>query len=138
MANQVQNQLASGILDQFHVNIGLNLQTKLQDWSGRQDVAYESMKGLMVKDWHSLSDFNLQMSLYSATNLILRIAWDIIKNVVPNNPQMLATLVHIPGFGINPLGASVLSLVGVSNIIIAPQDILNNATTFQATISSVS
>lgn len=138
MANNVQNQLAGGILDQFHVNIGLNLQTKLQDWSSRQDLQYESMKGLMNKDWHSIADFNFQLAQYSSTNLILRAAWAVIQSLVPNNPKMLATLIHIPSFGSNPLGSSVLSLVGVENLLVAPQDILGDADTFNSTISSVS
>ncbi len=137
MGNQVQSQLASGILNQFHVDIGLNLQSKLQDWSGRQDVQYESMKGLMNRDWHSLSDFNFQMSLYSSTNLILRAAWQVIQSLTPSNLQMLATLITIPSFGSVPLGSSVLSLVGVENIIVAPQDILGDTNTFANTIGSI-
>lgn len=137
MANQVQSQLASGILDQFHVNIGLNLQSKLTDWSGRQDLQYESMKGLMNKDWHSLSDFYFQLSLYSSTNRILRIAWQLIKNLVPNNPKMAGTLVTLPKFSPNPVGRSVLSLVGVENILVASQDILKNRDQFNSTIASV-
>lgn len=137
MANQVQSQLAGGILDQFHVSIGLNIQSKLTDWSGRQDIQYESMKGLMNADWHSLSDFNFQMGLYSASSHTLRIAWQIIKNLVLKNAKMLATLAHIPSFGSVPLGSSVLSLVGIQSILVAPTSILQNQQTFQATISSV-
>lgn len=137
MANMVQSQLASGILDQFHVTIGLNLQNKLTDWPSRQSLQYGAQQGLMVKDWHSLSDFNNQMSLYSSSNIILRIAWQLIKNLVPNNPQLLATLVSIPAFGSNPLGSSVLSLVGVQNIVVAPQNILESQSSFSSAISSV-
>src|SRR5580692_7336309 len=121
MANTVQVSLASGILDQFHVSIGLNLQSKQQDWQGRQQTQYGAMKGLTNKDFHGLSDFNNEMSAYSATNGILRAAWQVIKSLVPNNPSVTATLVNIPGFG--QVGQQVLSLVGASNILIAPQDI---------------
>lgn len=136
MANEVQSQLASGILDQFHVSIGLNLQSKLQDWQGRQMTQYGSIKGLMNADWHGLADFDFQMSLYSSANHILRIAWKLIKSLVPNNPKILLTLIKIPGFG--QVGMQVLSLIGISNILVAPQDILKNANTFNATIKSVS
>jgi hypothetical protein len=135
MANTVQVSLASGILDQFHVSIGLNLQSKQQDWQGRQQTQYGAMKGLTNKDFHGLSDFNNEMSAYSATNGILRAAWQVIKSLVPNNPSVTATLVNIPGFG--QVGQQVLSLVGASNILIAPQDILTDQVTFNATISSV-
>ena len=135
MANTVQTQIASGILDQFHVTIGLSLQSKLQDWSSRQAMQYGSIKGLMNPDWHGLADFNSEMNLYSSTNLILRIAWGIISNLVPNNPQLTATLINIAGFGL--VGQQVLSLVGVANIIMAPQDILTNPSEFASTIASV-
>lgn len=136
MGNLVQSNLASGILNQFHVNIGLNLQSKLQDWQGRQSVQYGAMKGLMNKDWHGLSDFNFELGLYSSTSGKLRAAWRVIKSIVPNNPKTLATLIRIPGFG--QVGQQVLSLVGISNILVVPQDILNNADTFNSTIKSVS
>jgi hypothetical protein len=138
MANTVQSNLASGILDSFHVSIGLSLQSKLQNWQGRQDMQYESMKGLMNADFHSLLDFKFQMALYSSTNGILQIAWGLIQAMVPNNAKLLATLIRIPSFGNIPLGSSVLSLVGVSNIITAPQDILTSQSQFNDTISSVS
>lgn len=135
MANSVQSNLATGILNTFHVNIGLTLQSKEQDWQGRQNVQYGAIKGLMNSDWHSLADFNTEMSEYSATNGILVAAWAIIKNLVPNNPQLLATLISPPGFG--KVGQQILSLVGVTNLVVAPQDILEDTDTFNSTISSV-
>lgn len=135
MAHQIQSQLASGILDQFHVNIGLNLQNKLQDWQGRQQIQYGAIKGLMQKDWHSLADFYFEMSLYSSTDSLLRRAWSVIQNIVPNNPRVLSTLITVPNLGL--VGQQVLSLVGVTNIIVAPQDILKDQDQFNAAISSV-
>jgi hypothetical protein len=136
MANQVQSTLASGILDSFHVSIGLSLQSKQQDWQGRQATQYGAMKGLTTQDFHGLADFNNEMSSYSSTNGILMSAWNIIKNLVPNNPTITSTLVNITGFGM--VGQQVLSLVGVTNLLIAPQDVLQNSSTFDSTISSVS
>ncbi len=138
MPDQVQSNLASGILDQFHVSLGMNLQTKLQDWPGRQSLQYGSMKGLMNQDWHSLSDFKFQMNLYSSTSHTLRIAWSLIKNLILNNAKMLATLIHIPAFGSAPLGSQVLSLVGIQNVLVAPQNILTSQQSFNSTIKSVS
>jgi hypothetical protein len=138
MSNEVQSNLSSGILDQFHVSIGLSLQNKLSNWQGRQDIQYESIKGLMNVDFHSLLDFKFQMAMYSSTNNILQVAWNLIQALVPNNAKLLATLIKLPSFGNIPLGSSVLSLVGVSNIITAPQDILTDPSTFNSTISSVS
>src|SRR5665213_969777 len=136
MSNEVQSQFSTDILNQFHVSIGLSLQSKLNNWQGRQDIQYESIKGLMNVDFHSLLDFKFQMALYSSTNNILQAAWALIQALVPNNAKLLATLIRLPNFGNIPLGSSVLSLVGVSNIVTAPQDILTNASQFQATISS--
>jgi hypothetical protein len=135
MSSSVQNQLAGSVLDQFHVSIGLNLQNKLQDWPGRQQIQYDSMKGLMNKDWHGLQDFNDEMTMYSATHWILELAWSVIRNIVPNNPNILATLLQIPGFG--QVGQSILSLVGIQNIIVAPQSILQNPTQLSSTIQSL-
>lgn len=135
MGNQVQDQIASGILDQFHVSIGMNLQTKLQDWQGRQTIQYGAEKSLINKDFHGLSDFNFEMGLYSATHHTLRFAWRVIKSIVPNNPKTLATLITVPGFG--QVGRQMLSLVGLSNILVAPQDILKNRNQFNSTITSV-
>lgn len=136
MANEVQSNLASGILNQFHVNIGMNLQSKLQDWQGRQQIQYGAVKGLMKSDWHGLDDFKTQMSSYSATFRQGRTAWAVIKALVPNNAKIIATLVKIPGFG--QVGQQVLSLVGISNVLVAPQDILKSQSKFNATIASVS
>jgi hypothetical protein len=136
MADQVQLQLAAGLLNQFHVSIGLNLVHKLQDWPGRQQTQYGAVKGLMNKDWHSLSDFNSEMAKYSSASHTLRIAWALIKSIVPNNPKMLSTLVTIPGLG--QVGPEMKSLVGITNILVAPQSILKNASQFQSTIKSIS
>lgn len=135
MPNVVQSNLASGILNQFHVSIGLNLQNKLQDWQGRQAIQYGAVKGLMNKDFHGLQDFYSEMDKYSTAGRTLRIAWRLIKAIVPNNPKLLATLVSIPGFG--QVGKQVLSLIGISSILVAPQDILKNQTQFNATIASI-
>jgi hypothetical protein len=135
MPNTVQNQLAAGILNKFHVTLGLNLQGKLQDWPSRQDTQYGAMKGLMNKDWHGLKDFKIQMTLYSSTHHLLMIAWQVIKSIVPNNATILATLTVIPGFG--QVGKQLLSLIGIRNILVAPQDILKSRSQFNSTISSV-
>lgn len=136
MGTSVQNSLSNQLLDQFNVSIGLNLQNKLQDWQGRQDIGYESIKVQLSKEWHSLPDFNFQLALYSTASHTLQIAWGLIKAIVPNNPKIVATLINIPGFG--QVGSSVLSLVGISNILVAPQSILQNEQQFTSTISSLS
>src|SRR5271170_6637064 len=104
----VQTQLAGGLLTQFNVSIGLNLQSTLTDWPSRQNTQYGAMQGLMNNDWHSLSDFKFQMALYSSSFHAGRIAWALIKALVPSNLKMLATLLHIPAFGSVPIGPSIL------------------------------
>jgi len=136
MANTVQSNISSQVSNQFNVNIGLNLQSKLTDWPSRQDMQYESMKGNMNLDFHGLEDFNFQMAAYSATNGILSAAWNIIKGMAPNNPKLLMSLVKIPGFG--QVGQSVLSLIGIQSILVAPQSILQNPTALASTIKSLS
>lgn len=132
----VQATLAQQDLSQFNVRIGLNLQNKLQDWPGRQQIQYGAVKGLATKDFHGLQDFNFQLSLYSSTHALLESAWKIIKSIVPNNPKLLATLLTIPGFG--QVGMQVLSLVGIQNIVVAPQSILQNSSQLKSTITSLS
>ena len=135
MPNSAQNDIASGDLQQFNVSIGLNIQSKLQDWPGRQSVQYGAVKNLVSGDFHSLADFKTQMTMYSSISHTLRVAWRLIEQLVPNNAQLLATLISIPGFG--KVGQQVLSLVGISNILVAPQNILQNPTQFNATINSL-
>lgn len=135
MPNSAQSDISSGVLQQFNVSIGLNLQSKLQDWPSRQSTQYGAVKNLVSGDFHSLADFKTQMTMYSSVSHTLRIAWGLIKQLVPNNAQLLATLVNIPGFG--KVGQQVLSLVGISNILVAPQNILQNPVQLQATIKSI-
>jgi len=132
----VQANLSSADLAQFNVTIGLNLQNKLQDWPSRQQLQYGAVKGLATQDFHGLQDFDFQMSLYSSTHPLLESAWKVIKSIVPNNPKLLATLLNIPGFG--KVGMQVLSLVGIQNIVVAPQSILKSSTQLNATITSLS
>lgn len=132
----VQSDLAQQDLAQFNVSVGLNLQNKLEDWPSRQSIQYGSIKGLMLPDWHGLQDFDFQLSLYSSTHVLLEAAWQVIKTIVPNNPKILATLLTVPGFG--RVGMQVLSLIGIRNVIVTPQNILQNANQLTSTINSLS
>lgn len=132
----VQSTLASQDLAQFNVSIGLNLQNKLQDWPSRQNLQYGAMKGLLYKDFHGLQDFYNEMAAYSATHIVLQTAWSVIQGIVPNNPTLLATLLTLPGFGL--VGMQVLSLVGIQNIVVAPQSILQSSSQLNSTINSLS
>ena len=135
MSNTVENQIAQQVLNQFHVSLGLNIQAKLTDWQGRQQTQYGAIKGLLNKDWHSLADFKIQLQLYSNTSRKLRIAYAVIKSLIPNNAKLQATLINIPGFGY--VGQQILSLSGINGILLSPQDILTNTKQFNNTVSAI-
>ena len=135
MPTSVQTTLASQVLNQFHISIDANIVNKQTDWPTRQKTQYESMKGLMYPDWHGLKDFQKQLLMYSNTNIILTVAYAIIKALIPNNQEILATLTTIQGMG--QVGNFLLSLTGFGSIFIAPQNILGNSNSLQSTINSL-
>lgn len=135
MPSTVQDNLSTGILQQFHISIGTSLINKLQDWPTRQKIAYESMKGLMKDDWLGLQDFQVEMSRYSSTHIILRLAYATIQYMIPLNQRIAATLVTIPGMGL--VGRFLLTLSGFQSVFIAPPDILQNSDQLNSTITSL-
>lgn len=135
MGATVQTNLTGQLLNQFHISIDANIINKQTDWPTRQKTQYESIKGLMYPDWHGLADFQKQLLMYSNTNIILTAAYAVIKLLIPNNQEILATLTTVPGMG--QVGKFLLSLAGFGSIFIAPQDILSNSNKLQSTINSL-
>lgn len=124
MPNQVQNNLANMSLSEFNRPVGVSIIPAGQSWKDRQQVQYESMKGLLYKDFHGLDDFYEQMKLYSSSNAILKAAWSLIVALVPRNRKILQTLIYLPGLGL--VGKYLSRLVGFEKSFVLPNEILED------------
>lgn len=101
MANgDVHADISDQYLQQFDRSVGVSGMQKLQEFPALQKLGYAGQLGSLKNDFHGLQDFRSQMDLYSSANHILKIAWSLIKNIVPNNPNIARMLFTAPGLGI--------------------------------------
>ena len=132
MPNQVQNDLANMSLSEFDRPIGVSIIPAGQSWKDRQQLQYESMKGLLYKDFHGLDDFYEQMNLYSSSNTILTVAWKLIQALVPRNRKILQTLISLPGTGL--VGRYLAQLVGFEKSFVLPNEILEDPSSLESSL----
>ena len=111
---QVQDQIAQDTMQQFHLPLSVSVIQKARDWPTRQKIAYEAIKSHLRDDFHSLEDFREQMELYSNTDKKLKLAWRVIKNLVPVNRKILKTLVTTSLLG--KVGKFLLTIQGFDRV----------------------
>ena len=135
---QVQNQLAVAEVSQFgNAQLSISLVCKGQDWNTRQKTAYESMKDFIRQEFHGLADFKQQMELYSnALGTSGKIAWKVIKSLVPNNAQVLTTELKIVGMGM--VGKFLLSIPGFAQLFAMVPQALSEVKQAKSILSSAS
>lgn len=125
-APSVQTLTATAALAQYLRPIGVAIIPNGQDWSSRQRIQYEAIKGLMRADFHGLDDFKEQLNLYSATNIqILRPAYSAIRALIPVNRNILQKLVFNPVLGMW-VGRFLLKVVGFEKAFTVPTSILED------------
>lgn len=133
--SRVRDKIASDILEQFHVPIDLNVVEKLRDWQGRQKLQYESMKGLVHKDFFSVSDWKQQIALYSKTHWILARAQLVILPFVLLNRLLLGTLLRDKIMGL--VGKYVRSLHNFDRLFTLPQQLLSSLDSLKKRVTSI-
>lgn len=100
MANgSVQDLAASDYLDKFSRPLSVSAMSKLRQFGFLQELGYNGQLDSMKKDFHGLKEFNTHMDMYSNTNGILKIAWAIIKNLVPKNLFIEALILPLGQLG---------------------------------------
>lgn len=87
-----QDNITTDLLDKFHRPLSINIVKKSRDWQFRQKMGYESMKGLMQKDWMSVSDWKEQISLYSKSLILLSGPISAITPLLVLNRKLLTSL----------------------------------------------
>ena len=95
----VQTNIAAGYLSAFEGPIGVSVMSKLTQWPFLQQLGFAGTLDQSSSTFHGLKDFNLQMNMYSSTNGLLKIAWNVIKQFVLNNAEVLALEYHAPNLG---------------------------------------
>jgi hypothetical protein len=131
----VQTLTATTALAQYLRPIGVSIIPDGQDWSSRQQIQYEAMKGLMKDDFHGLADFNEQMNLYSSTNIqILKPAYTAMKPLIKINRNILQKLIYNPILGMW-VGKLLMKVVGFEKAFTVPQDILEDNVALKARLS---
>lgn len=133
MANgTVQTQVSAQYLQAFNLPIGVSGMQKLQTFPALQKLGYAGQLGLMKADFHGLTDFKNQMSVYSSVSTTLTIAWNLIKAVVPNNPNILLELFTAPGLG--TVGLAFQSISGFGQVFaLTPSNLQSPSATTAAT-----
>jgi hypothetical protein len=100
MANgDVQANLSDQYLQQFDRSIGVSGMQKLQEFPSLQQLGYAGQLSSLKNDFHGLQDFKQQLSMYSNTSTMLKIAWSVISSIVPNNANVARMLIKVPGLG---------------------------------------
>jgi hypothetical protein len=95
----VQTNIASGYLSAFEGPVGVSVMSKATKWPFLQQLGFGGNLDQLAATFHGLKDFNKQMSMYSSTNAWLRAAWNVIKQFVLNNAEVLALEYHDPNLG---------------------------------------
>jgi hypothetical protein len=91
--------IASGYLSSFERPISVSVMSKAQSWPFLQQLGFAGSLTHTGNTFHGLSDFKTQMAKYSSTSAILQAAWRVIKQIVPNNPQVMALMYTDPALG---------------------------------------
>lgn len=131
----VQDLTATSALAQYLRPVGVSILPAGRDWSSRQQIQYEAMKGLMKEDFHGLDDFNEQMNLFAATNpMYLRPGYTAIKPMIPLNRKILMKLVFNPVLGLW-VGRLLLKLVGFEKAFTVPTEILEDNAALKTRLS---
>jgi len=113
-------------------NRGVNLWLvkKSTDWPTRQKIQYEAMKGLMMKDFHGLNDYEQQIgTLMKAGTFGQKIAWPILKPLVKLQPRLRVSTILHPRLGV--VGRFFLRLIGFDQVFRVPAEILSRKSSFQ-------
>jgi hypothetical protein len=119
----VQDDISAKYLDQFNVSIPVSMVSKLRNWEARQKFQWDAVIKHPQQQFHGLKDFLKQMDMYSSTHIILKIAWKVIKTLVPKNTEILALMTSAPGLG--SVGKSLLQIHGFGQVFGAhPEDLL--------------
>lgn len=128
MANgDVQQQVSAEYLAQFNLPIGVSGMQKLQSFPQLQVLGYNGQLGSMKNDFHGLQDFKSQMQTFSSVSTTLKIAWNLIKNIVPNNISIARMLISPPGLG--SVGSAFQSISGFGQVFsLQPGDLATPAT----------
>jgi hypothetical protein len=95
----VQTNIADGYLSAFEGPVGVSVMSKLTQWPFLQQLGFAGTLDQSSSTFHGLKDFTLQMNMYSSTNGLLKIAWNIIKQFVLNNAQVKALEYQDPNLG---------------------------------------
>lgn len=127
MANgDVVSQISDQYLQQFNRSIGVSGMQKLQSFPELQKLGYNGQLSHIKNDFHGLQDFKSQMDKYSSTSHTLRLAWALIKYIVPNNVSISNLLFSAPGLG--SVGKAFQSIHGFGQVFsLSPNDLLSPA-----------
>lgn len=82
----VHDDIADKYLEQFDQPLSISAMKKLRQFPMLQELGYNGQLSHMKEAFHGLKEFNVHMDMYSATNIILTIAWKVIKSLAPKNP----------------------------------------------------
>jgi len=97
--SSVQTNISAGYLSSFERPIGVSVMSKLSSWPFLQQLGFAGALPLNSAAFHGLSDFYTQMSKYSSTHWILRIAWQVIQMMVPNNASVASMMYNDASLG---------------------------------------
>jgi len=114
--------------------ISIPIVSKASQWRGQQQLQYASIINYIKNDFHGLSDFQTEMTIYSSTHPILAKAWSTISSMVPVNAQVSLQMYYDILMG--PVGNAFLNMIGFGTVFAASPltQITNEATN---TVSSV-
>jgi len=97
--SSVQTNISAGYLSSFERPIGVSVMSKLSSWPFLQQLGFAGALPLHSATFHGLSDFYTQMAKYSSTHWILRIAWQVIQMMVPNNASVASMMYNDASLG---------------------------------------
>ncbi len=85
-SGQIHDSISNQYLEQFNKSISISVMSKLRKFPMLQELGYNGQLSHLKESFHGLKEFNVHMDMYSNTNIILKIAWKVIKSLAPKNP----------------------------------------------------
>lgn len=83
----------------FDIPLNISIMTMTQSWQFLQQLNYNAQLTYMAKDFHGLTDFNVQMDQYSSTQPMLTTAWNTIKQIATSNLNVQKEMFVDPTMG---------------------------------------
>lgn len=120
MASGVQNQIAAELVQSFDRPISVSVIEKVGKFQFLQELGFGGQLSYAKEQFHGLSDWYQQMTMYSGASFMLSIPWAVIQAIARLNTGVLKNLSLSGALGM--VGNAFKKMVGFSQVFAASSD----------------